>query len=107
MKAADVPDKELADAKFRVAGQLLMGMQTIEQQAAQRLVGILNGYPADYYDKTPERITQVTADEVKAVMNNHVQEDHFTIVVVAPAAQVKEQLENLGTVEVIPMPASE
>ena len=37
MKAADVPDKELADAKFRVSGNLLMAMQTISEQASRRL----------------------------------------------------------------------
>ena len=107
LDAANVPDKELADAKFRVAGQLLMSMQTVEQQAAQRVAGILNGYPIDYYDKYAERISQVTADEVKTVMNKYVQEDHLVIVVVAPAAAVKTQLEKLGPVEVLPMPSTE
>jgi zinc protease len=104
MRNEQVPEQELADAKFRVAGQLLMSMQTIEQQAARRVEGILNGYPIDYYDKYAERIGQVTAADVKAVMDKYVLNDRMTITVVAPAAAVKEQLEKLGTVEVVPMP---
>jgi zinc protease len=112
MKNEAVPEKELADAKFRVAGQLLMSMQTTEQQAGRRVDGVLNGYPIDYYDKYAERIGQVTAAEVKTLMEKYVAEDHMTVVVVAPATArnkpedvtVKEQLEKLGTVEVVGMP---
>ena len=78
---------------------------TIEQQAGTRMDGILNGYPIDYYDKYPARLAEVTAEQVRAVMNKYVKPDAFTIIVVAPAAQVKASLEKLGDVEVRPMPA--
>ena len=38
----------------------------------------------------------MTADEVREVMKKYVKDDAMTIVVVAPAEQVKEQLEQLG-----------
>lgn len=107
MKAEPVPEKELADAKFRTAGNMLMSMQTVSDQAAQRVTGVLNGYPIDYYDKYAARIGQVTSAEVQGVMKQYVQDDKLTIVVVAPAAAVKEQLEKLGKVEVLPMPGAE
>ncbi|MCL2647793.1 MAG: insulinase family protein [Phycisphaerales bacterium] len=107
MRTTQVPAKELADAQFRVAGQLLMSTQTIQQQAAQRVAGILNNYPIDYYDNYAQRIGQVTTDEVKAVMNKYVLDGQMTIIIVAPAATVKPQLEKLGKVEVQPMPATE
>ncbi len=107
LKAAPVPEKELADAKFRVAGQLVMSMETITDQTSQRINGILNDYPIDYYDKYAERIGKVTADEVKAVVNKYVNENQMVIVVVAPADSVKEQLARLGKVEIITPPAGE
>jgi predicted Zn-dependent peptidase len=90
---------------MRVAGSMVMQMQTIGQQAQRRIDGILNGYPLDYYDVYPKRIESVTADQIRAVMDKYVKDEQMTIVVVAPAAQVKEQLEKLGQVDVIPMPA--
>ncbi|HEY4329223.1 MAG TPA: pitrilysin family protein [Phycisphaerae bacterium] len=102
MKAAEVPAPELADAKFRVAGSLLMSMETISDQAARRVDGMLNGYPADYYDKYSQRISQVDTAQIKTIMNKYAQEDHMIVVVVAPAAAVKDQLEKLGKVEVVP-----
>jgi len=99
------PD-ELKDAKLRVAGSMVMNMQLIRQQADMRLEGILNDYPADYYDKLPSRLAQVTGEEVRQVMDKYVDSPEMTIVVVAPAAAVKEQLEKrFGPVEVVPMPA--
>jgi len=92
---------------MRVAGGMVMGMQTIGQQAQRRIEGILNGYPADYYDVYPKRIAQVTAEQIRDVMNKYVKDDQMTIIVVAPAAAVKDQLETLGPVEVIPMPAKQ
>ena len=105
MRNGDVDPEELAQAKTRVAGELLMGMQTIDAQASYRVDAILNGYPIDYYDNYPARIGQVTAAQVKAVVNKYVDDGKMTIVVVAPADQVKDQLKRLGDVEVIPMPS--
>ncbi|MDB5295329.1 MAG: peptidase domain protein, partial [Phycisphaerales bacterium] len=105
MRSADVTPKELNEAKTRTIGLMLMGMQTIQQQSTYRVEGILNDYPADYYDVYPEKISQVSADQVRQVMNKYVDPTKFTIVVVAPAEKVKAQLEKVGEVKVVPMPA--
>jgi predicted Zn-dependent peptidase len=101
MKAEPVTAKELGDAKFRVAGQLLMSMETIADQASRRVEGLLNGYPIDYYDKYAQRIGQVTAEQVRDVVTKYVKEDQMTIVVVGPAETVKEQLQRVGPVVVV------
>jgi zinc protease len=105
MRDADVMPEELADAKRRVIGGMVMNMQTIFQQAALRIDAILNGYPIDYFDLYPSHITAVTPGEIRAVVDRYVNEDAMAIVVVAPAADVKDQLDRLGQVQVLPMPA--
>ena len=101
----NVSPEELAEAKMRVAGSMVMQMQTTGQQAQRRIDGILNGYPIDYYDVYPKRIASVDAEQIRAVMDKYAREDQMTIVVVAPGAAVHDQLEKLGPVEIIPMPA--
>jgi zinc protease len=96
--------EEMAEVKKRVSGSLLLSMQTIDQQGNQRLTGMLNGYPADYYDRYAARIEATTAEEVRAVMERYVDEDGTLVVVVAPAAKVKAKLEAWGPVTVQPMP---
>jgi zinc protease len=105
MRREEVTPVELADAKKRVAGSMVMSMQTIGQQAGFRVDGILNDYPIDYYDEYPARIAQVETPLVRDVVNKYVKDDAMTIVVVAPAEKVKAQLERLGPVEVRPMPS--
>jgi len=82
-----------------------MKVQTIGEQAEYRVEGILNGYPIDYYDNYPQRIAQVSADQVRDVMNKYVHDGEMTIVVVGPALVIQAQLEKLGSVEVVPMPS--
>jgi zinc protease len=102
LKAQSPPATEMADAQFRVAGQLLMSMETINDQAQRRIDGILNNYPIDYYDKYAERVGKVTADEVRGVMAKYVDDGRMTVVVVAPAAAVRPQLEaGVGDVRVV------
>ncbi len=105
MRSQDVTADELAEARTRTAGALLMGMQSIDQQASYRLEAILDGYPDDYYDHYPQRIGQVTAQQVRSVLDRYVHDDQMQIVVVAPKNKVLKQLEPLGGVEVRPMPA--
>jgi zinc protease len=105
MRTADVTDKELNEAKTRTIGLMLMGMQTIQQQASYRVDAILNGYPIDYYDVYPEKVSAVTAEKVRELMKKYVDTARFDVVVVAPAEKVKAELEKLGDVQVVPMPA--
>jgi zinc protease len=104
MRNEPVTPEELADAKMRVAGGMLLQVQTIAQQARYRVDGILNGYPIDYYDTNPQRISQVTAQQVQAVMNKYADPAKMKIVVVAPAATVEPQLKALGEIRTTPMP---
>ena len=55
--------------------------------------------------RTADEINAVTPDQVRAVLDKYVKDNAMAIVVVAPAATVKPQLEQFGPVAVEPMPA--
>jgi zinc protease len=105
MAAGGIKQEELLEAQRRVAGGMVMDMQTIAQQATRRADIVLNDYPLNYFDQLPARLVQVNADQVRDVVRKYVKPDQMTIVVVGPADQIKSQLETIGQVEVIPMPA--
>jgi zinc protease len=105
MRQQPVTPEELRESKLRVAGSLVMSMQTIEQQADRRLAVILNNYPIDYYDRYAQRVSAVGADQILEVMKRYVHADKMGVVVVAPAEQLKRQIASLGEVKVVPMPA--
>lgn len=104
MKSAPITDEELALARSRSAGAMVMEMQTAAQQASRRAQTILNDWPADYWQTFPQRIAEVTKDDVQRLMNTYTRPENAVIVVVGPAATVREQLEKFGPVEVLPMP---
>ncbi len=103
-RATPAGPQELADSKSRVAGALLLSMETTSDQAQRRIDGILNGYPVDYYDKYADRIGQVTAEEINAIAKKYIDKDKMTIIVVGPAAALEAQLKAVAPVTVIPMP---
>ncbi len=105
VRNADVTPDELSEAKRRVIGGMVMNMQTIAQQAGLRVDAMLNGYPIDYFDLYTGKISAVTPQQIRDVMNKYADPGAMTIVVVAPAAEVKDQLLRLGKVQVVPMPA--
>jgi zinc protease len=105
MRNEDVTPTELAESKQRIVGGMVLGMQTIEQQASRRAEQLLNEYPDDYYDQYPKRIGEVEASQVRELMAKYADDSKMTVVVVAPAAKVKDQLAQFGEVKVVPMPA--
>ena len=105
MRVEDITREELAESRQRIAGAMVMELQTVDQQANRRTDILLNGYPDDYFDAYPRRIAQVEASQVRELMQKYADDSRMTIVVVAPAEKVKSQLERFGQVVVAPMPA--
>jgi zinc protease len=105
MRAAEITDDELDRAKSRSIGAMVMSMQTVQQQAAQRTEILLNGWPDDYYEQVPARVSAVTKEDVLKVMQRYTDPSNAVVVVVGSADDVAPQLKGLGDVEIVPMPA--
>ncbi len=104
MASEPVTEVELLDAQRRVAGSLVLSQQTVGQLSGLRSSILLNDYPLDYYNTYGEKISAVTAQDVQNVVATYGNPENFSIVVVAPADIVEEQLSEFGEVTVVPMP---
>ena len=105
MASEPITDAELAEAKRRVTGGLVMSTQTVDQAAQLRAGITLNDYPLDYYSTYADKIAAVTVQDVQDVMSKYADPKNLSVVIVGPAEVVKPQVENLGVpVEVVPMP---
>jgi predicted Zn-dependent peptidase len=58
------------------------------------------GFPDDYWDTYPQKITAVTAEEVQRVARKYLNADAAQIVAVGEASKIKPVLEKFGPVEV-------
>lgn len=104
MATEPVTEAELAEAKRRVAGSLVLSTQTVGQHANLRGSIVMNDYPLDYFSNYADKIAEVTAEDVQNVIADYGDPQELSIVVVGPAEVVKPQLEPFGEVTVVPMP---
>ncbi|MBI3484450.1 MAG: insulinase family protein, partial [Acidobacteria bacterium] len=58
------------------------------------------GFPADYWDTYPAKISAITADDVQRCAQKYINPDTIQVVAVGEAAKIKAMLEKFGTVEV-------
>jgi zinc protease len=57
------------------------------------------GFPADYWDTYPEKISKVTAEDVQRVAKKYIPVDNAQIVVIGDAPKIEEALAKFGPVE--------
>jgi zinc protease len=94
-----VPEAELDEARRSIVAGFAL---SLEQPAA-----LLNSWmtvkyyslPEDYWDRYPEEVTRVTAEDVQRVANKYVDLSHLQIVSVGDGKQIREVLKKYGAVE--------
>jgi zinc protease len=97
-----VPPEEVADAVSYLEGVFPYTLQTVES-VAQRLAQLaLFALPDDYFDRYPEQLHAVTAEDVGAMARRHLRPAESAVVAVGPAAVLVPQLERFGPVAVLP-----
>jgi zinc protease len=95
-----VPADELADTLRYLEGVFPYTLQTVES-VAQRLAQLaLFALPDDWFDRYPQLLRAVTADDVQRVARQHLRPEHAAVVAVGPAAELEPQLATLGPVSV-------
>lgn len=99
-------DKELELARSFILGSFAAERETPEQVAGQIWSVIANDLPEDYYARLLKAVSGTTAAECLAAAKRTVDPNEVIVVVVGPAAQIKEGLEKLAPVTVVPAAAA-
>ncbi|HEY9778418.1 MAG TPA: pitrilysin family protein [Planktothrix sp.] len=93
-------DKELKNAKNYLAGSFQLGLET-QAGLAQRLLDVdVYELPSDYLQTYADKITAVSADDVRRVARKMVDYDNIVIAVVGDAKKIEKDLEFFAPVEV-------
>lgn len=95
-------EKELELARSYLIGSFASDRETPQQVAGQVWNIISNGLPEDYYARFLNAIKTTTGEACLAAAQKTVDPSKTIVVVVGPAARIKEGLEKLGPVTVIP-----
>lgn len=91
---------ELELAKNNLTLSLPRKFETPSQVSRRMMTQILYGLEEDYWERYRERVEAVTRDEVAEVAGRYLDPDRMVRVAVADAGTVREELEELGELEV-------
>ncbi len=93
--------QELEEAQSYYVGHFPLGLETPRALVRQVLTIDLHDLGLDYLTHYRERLSAVTLAEVQRVAQAHLHPEDLVILVVGPAAIIKEPLTEIGPVEVL------
>lgn len=96
-----VPDDELDAARRSVVARFALSLESPQQLIGYAITRKAYNFPADYWDKYPARITEITADDVQRVAKKYIDPATMQIVAVGDAGKIKAALEKYGPVEMV------
>ncbi len=100
VRTEPVPEKELMDKERAAVASFALSLESPTSIMTNYITSRRYNLPADYWDKYPERVMAVTADQVEAVAKKYLDPSRLEIVAVGDGRKIGEGLKKFGTVEV-------
>jgi zinc protease len=101
LRSAPPAGEELEDAKSLRTGGFPLALETTDAVMAALLDLDVYGLPRDALDTYRSRMRAISAEQIAATASALVHPERATIVVVGPAAELRETLAKYGEVEVV------
>ncbi|MGE5362436.1 MAG: M16 family metallopeptidase [Bacteroidales bacterium] len=95
-----VPDKELTAKKRSAVASFALSLESPNGIMSRYIESYIYKLPADYWDKYPERVMAVGADQVQAAAKKYLDASRLQIVAVGDGKKIGEGLKKYGTVVV-------
>ncbi len=106
LREGAIPPEDLDKARSFLAGMFPVRIESPDALAAQILDVDFYGLEADYINQYQKRVHAVGIDAVKRAAERFIPLDDLAIIVVGPAAALREPLSKLGPVTVRPLDAA-
>lgn len=94
-----VPAGELEEAKRSLIASFALTLESPARLASYATERKRYDLAADYWEKYPERVTSVTAEDIQRVARKHLKLDAIQVVAVGDAAAIEKALAEYGPVE--------
>jgi predicted Zn-dependent peptidase len=95
-----VPDKEFLDKKRSLVASFALSLESPGTILSNYVTSRQYGFPADYWDRYPERIMAVTKEQVKEAAAKYLDPAHIQVVAVGDGKKISEGLKKFGSVEI-------
>jgi zinc protease len=100
MREKTVPASEFADSKRAIVASFALSLENPGAILNYYIQSWTYGFPADYWDTYPARISAVTPEQAKAAAQKYWDGSRLQIVAVGDAPKVADILKKRGTLEV-------
>jgi predicted Zn-dependent peptidase len=98
-----ITPQELETAQGYLIGHLALDFETSEDVAGHTLELLVYNLPLEYWNRFPEKIQALTAEEVWNVARQRLAPDYNVIVLVGNLSGFEKDLKKLGPVQFIPL----
>jgi zinc protease len=98
-----ITPQELETAQGYLIGHLALDFETSDGVASQTLELLVYNLPLDYWNRFPEKIRALTAEEVWNAARQRLAPDNSIIVLVGNLSSFEKDLKKLGPVQFIPL----
>ncbi|MBZ5543884.1 MAG: insulinase family protein [Acidobacteriia bacterium] len=98
-----VSGAELRTAQSYLIGHLALEFETSDDMASQMLELMVYHLPLDYWNRFPEEIQALGAENVSSVTRHYLDRDRSVIVLVGNAGAFKKELKRFGIPVIIPL----
>jgi len=96
IRSSEVSDEELKAAKEAAIASLLFAFDTREKILDRLLMGVVYGYPADFFEQYQKALEAVTRADVLRVAKEHLHPEAFATVLVGDPADFVSPIESLN-----------
>jgi zinc protease len=96
-----ITDQELETAQGYLIGHLALEFETSDGMASRILELMIHNLPLEYWNRFPDKIRALTAQEVSSATRRYLDPDRNIIVLVGNLSGFKKELKKLGPVQVI------
>lgn len=96
-----VDSAELEAAKAAAVSDYVASMEDPHRRLASYLSGWIYQLPPDFWDKRAERLSAITAAQLRAVARRYLDPKRLVIVVVGPRDKLERQLKSFGPVTLL------
>jgi zinc protease len=101
MRSEMVPDSELRGARSYLVGSFPRSIETPEQIAGQVATARLRGLPDDYVIRYRDRLSAVTAAQLRMAARRYLTTDRMAVVVVGDGPQLLPRLRAIAPVRIV------
>ena len=95
-----VPEKEFGDKQRSLVASFALSLETPTAILSNYITSRRYKFPADYWDKYPERIMAITREQVQATAKKYFDPSRIQIIAVGDGTKIAEGLKKYGTLEV-------